>query len=47
MITIDCPWCDGVAGSDESLTVVACDDCGVSVAVAPDPAPARELDQAA
>jgi hypothetical protein len=37
MPTIDCPWCTGPLMTDEALLVVACDDCGVSVEVAPDP----------
>ena len=36
MITIDCPFCAGEATTDDRLTVVACDGCGVSVDVAPD-----------
>ena len=39
MITIDCPLCDGEARTDEALTEVACAGCGVTVEVAPDPAP--------
>jgi hypothetical protein len=37
MITIDCPFCAGQATSDERLTVVACEGCGVTVEVAPEP----------
>jgi ribosomal protein L37AE/L43A len=36
MITIDCPFCAGQAHTDEGLTVVACEGCGVSVEVAAD-----------
>ena len=38
MLTIDCPLCAGRAGMDEALTLVTCDDCGISAEVAPDPA---------
>ncbi len=37
MLTIDCPLCAGEATTDEALTLVACDGCGVTVEVAPDP----------
>ncbi len=37
MFTIDCPLCAGQATTDEALTVVACDGCGATVEVAPDP----------
>jgi hypothetical protein len=46
MITIDCPLCDGTATTDVALTVVACDGCGVTVEIAPDPQ-VRALDVAA
>ena len=36
MITIDCPLCAGQAATDEALTVVTCDDCGISAAIAAD-----------
>ena len=36
MITIDCPFCEGEARTDDDLTVVACDGCGVGVEVAAD-----------
>jgi hypothetical protein len=36
MITIDCPLCTGEATTDDALTMVACDGCGVTVDVAPD-----------
>lgn len=48
MITIDCPLCDGPAATDGALTVVACEDCGIAVDVAPDPTvTVRPLDAAA
>lgn len=48
MIIIDCPLCDGQGATDGALTVVACEDCGVAVEVAPDPTLAvRPLDAAA
>ena len=37
MLTIDCPLCTGEATTDEALTFVACDGCGVSVEIAPEP----------
>jgi hypothetical protein len=45
MITIDCPLCAGQAATDEALTLVTCDDCGISAEIAPDPV--RSLDAAA
>ena len=45
MLTIDCPLCAGEATTDEALTFVACDVCGVTVEVAP--VPARVLAAAA
>ena len=45
MITIDCPLCAGQAATDEALTLVTCDDCGVSAEIAADPV--RALDAAA
>ena len=36
MITIDCPICDGEATTDERLTSVVCDGCGIATDVAPD-----------
>ena len=36
MITIDCPFCAGEASTDDDLTVVTCDGCGIAVDVAPD-----------
>ena len=45
MITIDCPLCAGQAATDEALTLVTCDDCGVSAEISADPV--RALDVAA
>jgi hypothetical protein len=42
MITIDCPFCDGQASTDDGATVVACDACGIRVDVAPDAPTALE-----
>ncbi len=42
MITIDCPLCAGEATTDEGLTLVTCDGCGVSAEVAADPFVALE-----
>jgi hypothetical protein len=48
MLTIDCPLCAGEATADDALVAVACDGCGISVDIAPDPAPpAPALDRAA
>lgn len=47
MITIDCPFCDGTATTDEALVAVRCDGCGVAVDVVPEVTPVRELDRAA
>ena len=44
MITIDCPLCAGQAATDEALTHVTCDDCGISAEIAAD---TRSLDAAA
>ena len=43
MLTIDCPLCAGQATTDEALSLVACDGCGVTVELAPDPARLREV----
>jgi len=45
MITVDCPLCAGEATTDETLSHLTCDGCGVTVDVAPDPA--ASLDAAA
>jgi hypothetical protein len=45
MITIDCPLCAGEATTDDALTNLTCDGCGVTVEIAPDPA--RPLEVAA
>ena len=37
MITIDCPLCAGQATTDEMLTLVTCEGCGVAAEIAPDP----------
>jgi Pyruvate/2-oxoacid:ferredoxin oxidoreductase delta subunit len=42
MITIECPLCAGEASTDEALTVVRCEGCGISAQVAPDPVVALE-----
>jgi hypothetical protein len=38
MITVDCPFCDGEATTDERLTNVVCDGCGIATDVASDTA---------
>jgi ribosomal protein S27E len=38
VITIECPFCEGDATTDETLSVVACDGCGSTLDVAADPA---------
>ena len=42
MITIDCPLCAGDASTDEALTVLTCEGCGITAAIAPDPVIALE-----
>jgi hypothetical protein len=42
MITIDCPLCAGDASTDEAMTVMSCEACGISAAIAPDPAEVLE-----
>ena len=42
MITIDCPLCAGEATTDEALTVLTCDGCGINAVIAPDPIVALE-----
>lgn len=37
MTTIECPWCAGPATVDAALINVACDDCGTTAEIAPDP----------
>jgi hypothetical protein len=38
MVTFECPWCTEPAGLElSSLDELACDACGVTVQVAPDP----------
>lgn len=37
MLTIPCPLCADTATTDDGLTVVSCERCGVAVEVAPDP----------
>lgn len=36
MITIDCPLCAGEATTDDALTNVTCDGCGMTVEIAPE-----------
>jgi hypothetical protein len=47
MITIDCPLCAGPLTTDEALTAVTCDECGVTAEIAPDPTPRAVLEPAA
>ena len=42
MITIDCPLCAGDASTDDAMTVMTCEACGISAAIAPDPIDALE-----
>ena len=37
MPTIDCPWCTGELTIDPAFSRLQCDDCRISVDVAPDP----------
>jgi hypothetical protein len=43
MITIDCPLCVGEATTDDALTILTCDGCGVTVEIAPDAASLLEI----
>jgi Pyruvate/2-oxoacid:ferredoxin oxidoreductase delta subunit len=43
MIIIECPLCAGEATTDEGLSAVTCNGCGVTVEVAPDPAIALDV----
>ncbi len=36
MIAIECPLCLGQAATDESLSALTCEDCGVTVDATPD-----------
>lgn len=47
MPTIECPWCDGPAAVDAALAKVVCTDCGIAVALAPDPVRPIDLPLAA
>jgi endogenous inhibitor of DNA gyrase (YacG/DUF329 family) len=40
---VDCPWCGGDAEIRDAASTMTCATCGVEVAIAPDPAPARRL----
>ena len=35
MVTVDCPWCEARIPMDRP-DVLACTDCGIEVALAPD-----------
>ena len=43
MISIDCPICTGEAQLESRLDAMTCEDCGVSVEIAPDPADVLDL----
>jgi hypothetical protein len=43
---LDCPWCTGELTPDETWTTASCDDCRITIDVAPDPQPSV-LDAAA
>lgn len=47
MPIIECPWCHGPAVVDEAQDAVECADCGIAVAIAPDPVRSLELPVAA
>lgn len=47
MPMIECPWCDGLAAVDAAEATVVCADCGIAVAIAPDPIRPIELPLAA
>ena len=42
MITIECPLCAGEAITDEALTLVTCDGCGIAAEIASDRSVALE-----
>ena len=47
MVTFDCPWCtEPVEIEPASARDVACETCGITVEVAPDPTP-RRMERAA
>ena len=37
MPTIDCPWCAGDLVADAAFARLHCDDCQITLDVAPDP----------
>jgi hypothetical protein len=47
MIAIDCPLCTGPLTVDDALVTAACDACGVTAEIAPDPIGHLELESAA
>ncbi len=47
MLMIECPWCDGPAAVEAAQDAVVCADCGIAVAIAPDPVRPIELPLAA
>lgn len=47
MLMIECPWCDGPAAVDAARDAVVCTECGIAVAIAPDPIRPIELPLAA
>ena len=47
MMSIDCPLCSGPLTTDEALVTAACDACGVTTEIAPDPIVRLDLESAA
>lgn len=47
MTTTDCPFCGGPAEMPATLVDLHCEGCDVTIDVAPDPLPIRELERAA
>ena len=44
MPTVECPWCAAELAPDLAMRTLTCDDCCVTVEIAPDPVTtAREL----
>jgi uncharacterized Zn finger protein (UPF0148 family) len=47
MLSIDCPLCGGPLTVDDALVTAACDTCGVTAEIAPDPIARLDLESAA
>ena len=47
MIAVDCPLCTEPLTVDDALVTAACDACGVTAEIAPDPIGRLDLESAA